>query len=56
MIEYPEREGLFSNNSQINVLARKTITIRLLAFMQNERKPFFDGVSHTAQEMLKLVG
>ena len=43
-------------SDQVFLLEEEDFTIRLLAFMQNERKPFFDGVSHTAQEMLKLVG
>ena len=40
---------------QIFLLNDEKISEKIISFMQKDRKQFFDGVAHTAKEMLNLV-
>ena len=40
---------------QIFLLNEPSFTDRLKQYVGKERKPFFDGVTHTANEMLNLI-
>ena len=42
-------------SDQVYLLDDVNFLERLIAFMQEKRKPFFDGVAHTANKMLELV-
>jgi hypothetical protein len=40
---------------QIFLINDDSSTVKLLQYMDKPRKPFFDGVAHTANKMLELV-
>ena len=40
---------------QVFLLDDNEFISRILAFMQKKKKPFFDGVAHTANKMLELI-
>ena len=42
-------------SDQVFLLEDNKFISRLLAFMQKKRKPFFDGVAHTTEEMLRIL-
>ena len=42
-------------SDQVFLLEDKEFISQLLAFMQKKRKPFFDGVAHTTEEMLRML-
>ena len=42
-------------SDQVFLLKDDEFTPQLLAFMQKKRKPFFDGVAHTTEEMLRIM-
>ena len=53
-----QKENLFifeSFSDQICLLNDDKFIDRILAIMQKKRKPFFDGVAHTTDQMLKLI-
>ena len=41
-------------SDQVFLLEDNEFISRLLTFMQKKRKPFFDGVAHTTEEMLRI--
>ena len=42
-------------SDQVFLLKDNEFISRLIAFMQRERKPFFDGVAHTTKQMLRMM-
>ena len=47
---------VFNNFSdQVFLLNDQKLSDRIISFIQKRRKPFFDGVAHTANEMLNFL-
>ena len=40
---------------QIFLINNSSVVDQLISFMKKERKPFFDGVNHTASEMINFL-
>jgi hypothetical protein len=47
--------GIKDFEDQIFLINNSSFVDQLISFMKKERKPFFDGVNHTASEMIDLL-